>query len=139
IARARDDRARADGDPVDGGDDRAPQRRDLADEPAGEARELEQSAGVAREQLGDDVVLVAAGAEAATLAGEDDRAAGVDLLERGEGVGELAVDLEGQRVEPVGSAQGDGGDPAGEGEAEAARPGDHGRASGDPRWATASI
>ena len=55
VARERDDRAGADRDAVDRGDDWLAERADVADEGAGHAREGEEPARVAREELADDV------------------------------------------------------------------------------------
>ena len=101
VARARDHRARADRDAVDRRDDRPSARAHRLDQPTGRAREREQRRRVAPEQVLDDVVLVAAGAEAAAAPGDHDRAhhlVAVELLER---LGELGVDLEGERVEAL--------------------------------------
>src|SRR5204863_3862582 len=81
---------------------------------------------VAAEQVLDDVVLVAARAEPAAAAGDHDRADLVLAIELLEGLGQLAVDLEGQRVEPVGPVERDRRDPAGQLERERARRERHG-------------
>ena len=65
VARERDDRAGADRDAVDRGDDRATHPADVPDERAGHAGELEEALHVPREELGDDRLAIAAGAEAA--------------------------------------------------------------------------
>ena len=84
VARGRDDGARADRDAVDRRDDRPAQLADALDERARHARELEQAARVPGEELADDVLDVAAGAEAAPLAGEHDGARVGRALERAE-------------------------------------------------------
>src|SRR5262249_19009978 len=69
----------------------------------------------------DDVVLIAARAEPAAAAGDHDRADVVLAAELLEALGELAVDVEGQRVEPLGAIERDRRDPARQLERERAR------------------
>ena len=64
----------AGGHPVDRGDHRQRALAQRLDDRAGHARELEQPGGVELLQLADDLLDVAAGAEAAALAGEDEHA-----------------------------------------------------------------
>jgi hypothetical protein len=110
IARGGDHRARAHAGAMDGGEHRAAQLADALDERAGDARELEQPAGVAREELGDDALDVAARAEAAPAPREHH--ARTRARSRGRGRSrELAVDLEGERVEALGPVQRDGATP----------------------------
>ncbi len=71
VARGGDDGACPHGDAVDGRDDRAATLADRLDEGARHARELEQAARALLEEVGDDPVDVAAGAEPAALAGDD--------------------------------------------------------------------
>src|SRR3712207_1881684 len=73
----------------------------VAHQLAGEARELQKPGGVARLQLADDVAHVAARAEGAPRALDDDTAHLRLVAQRGERVGQLAVDLEGQRVQAL--------------------------------------
>ena len=68
---------------------------------AGHAREGEQALHVHRDQRADDVVHVAAGAEVAAVRAEDDRLHVVGVGQRAEGVAQLCVALEGQRVLPL--------------------------------------
>src|SRR6185503_8117492 len=109
------------------------------DEVAGGAGEGEQAAVIAREELADDVLDVAAGAEGAAAAGDEDGAhagLGVELLE---GLTQLGVDLEGERIEAVGAGERDRGD-AGrlvEGEAEGVELQRHRCES--PRWIGARL
>ena len=79
------------------------------DEIAGESGELEQAVVVPREQRADDVLDVAAGAEGPPVAGDHDGADAGLGIERAEGVAQLGVDLEGERVEPLGPVERDGG------------------------------
>src|SRR4029453_7921616 len=92
---------------VERGDDGSAALPDREDEVAGQAGELEQSGGVAGEKRPDDVLDVAPAAEGPASAGDDD---GTDArlgIERAEGIAQLGVDLEGERVEPVRAIQGD--------------------------------
>src|SRR5437773_447384 len=81
---------------------RATELSNALDEGACHAGELEQAAGVLGEELGDDPLDVAAGAEAAALAGDQHSAALRAVLEGAERRRELTVDLEGEGVEAVG-------------------------------------
>src|SRR5262249_48962771 len=126
IAGAGDDGAGADRGAVDRGDDRPPARTHRLDQPAGRAGEGEQRRGISAEQVLDDVVLITARAEAAAAAGDHDRATLVLTIELLEGLGELAVALEGQRVEPIWPVERDRGDAAHQLEREALRRERHG-------------
>ena len=64
------------------------------------------------EQRADDVVHVAAGGEVAAVGGDDDRLDVVGRRERAEGVAQLGVGVEGQRVLALGPRQRDDGDAA---------------------------
>ena len=110
VARRGDHRAGAGHRAVERRHHRPAAVADGEDEVAGEAGELEQPRGIAREQRADDVLDVAAGAEGAAGAGDDDGADAGLGVERAEGVAELGVDLEGERVEPLGAVEGDGRD-----------------------------
>ena len=96
--------------PVERGHDRAAALADRQDEVAGEPGELEQPGRIPREQRADDVLDVAAAAEGPAAAGDDDGADAGLGVERAEGVAQLGVDLEGERVEPVGTVERDGRD-----------------------------
>ena len=110
VARRRDHGPGAGHRAVERGHDRPAALADGEDEVAGEAGELEQPGRIAREQRADDVLDVAAGAEGAPGAGDDDGADARLGVEGAEGVAELGVDLEGERVEPLGAVEGDGRD-----------------------------
>ena len=73
VGRHGDDRAGADADAVDGGDDRLRAMAHGFDQIAGHAREVEQFRHAHFGERGDDVVHVAAGAEIAAGAGEHHR------------------------------------------------------------------
>ena len=91
-------------------DHRAATLADGEDEIAGEPGELEQPRGIPREQRADDVLDVAAAAEGPAGAGDDDGADAGLGVEGAEGVPELGVHLEGERVEPLGPVERDGRD-----------------------------
>ena len=98
VGGQRDDRAGAGGDAVDRGDDRERALAHGLDHRAGHPGELEQLGGL-HPQLADDLLDVAARAEAAALAGDDERAHVAAVRQLGEQVAEVGVDVEGQRVE----------------------------------------
>ena len=110
VARRRDHGPRAGHRSVERRHDRAAALADGENEVAGETGELEQSRGIPREQRADDVLDISAGAEGPAGAGDDDGANARLGIERAEGVPELGVDLEGERVEPLGPVEGDGRD-----------------------------
>ena len=101
VGRHGDDRAGADADPVDRRDHRLAAMEHRLHEIAGHAREGEQALHVHRDERADDVVHVAAGGEIAAVRGEDDGLHVVGIGERAEGVAELGVALEGERVLPL--------------------------------------
>src|ERR1043165_6767597 len=125
IGRARDHRPGADRGAIDRGDDRPPARAHRLDQPPGRAGERQQRRRIAAEQVLDDVVLISARAEAAAAPGDHDRADLVLAVELLEALGELAVDLERQRVQPLRPVEREGRNAARELEAERARR-DHG-------------
>ena len=79
---------------------------------AGHAREVQQARGVHAGQRADDLVYVAAGAEIAAGAGDDDGADVVRVAKRAEQVAQLGVGVEGQRVLALRPVQRDGADAA---------------------------
>src|SRR6185295_5388958 len=83
---------------------------DVPDQNAGHVGELAEAQRVPLEQRADDVLDVPAGAEGAARSGEHDRARRFLRVQRVEGVAKLLVDLEGERVQPVGTVQRDRGD-----------------------------
>ena len=110
VGRQREHRAGAGGDAVDRRDDRERAVAHRLHDGAAHARELEQLAGGHPLQLADDLLDVAAGAEAAALAGEDEHARVAAVRQLGEQVAQVGVDVEGQRVELVRPGEGDGRD-----------------------------
>ena len=102
VAREREHRAGAGRDAVDRGDDRQRAVAHRLDDRAAHARELEQLAGGQPLQLADDLLDVAAGAEAAALAGEDEHARVAAVRQLAEQVAQVGVDVEGERVQLVG-------------------------------------
>src|SRR5688572_2340141 len=110
VARHRQDRSSAGGHAVDRGDDRLRARAHLSYEIPGHARELEQLAHFHAHQRPDDLVHVAAGAEVAALAGEDDRPHVARVLQPVERVAQLGVALERKRVLAFRAVQRDRGD-----------------------------
>jgi hypothetical protein len=102
-----DDRAGADADPVDRGDDRLAAADHRLDEIAGEPGEGEQALGIHRDERADDVVDIAAGREVSAVRAEHD---GLDIFglgEGAEGIAKLTVAVEGERVLAVRPVQGD--------------------------------
>ena len=110
VGGQRDHRAGAGGDAVDGGDHGHRQLAQRLDDRAGHPRELAQLGGLALDQLADDLLDVAAGAEAAALAGDHQHPRVAAVGQLGEQVAQVRVGLERQRVELVGSVQRDRGD-----------------------------
>ena len=110
VAGGRDHGPRAGDSAVERRHDRPATLAHGQNEIAGEAGELEQARGIPREQRADDVLDIAAAAERSAGAGDDDGANAGLGVERAEGVPELGVDLEGERVEPLGPVERDGGD-----------------------------
>jgi hypothetical protein len=93
-------------------DDRLLQRAHVGDQLARHAREG-VDLGVGRlEELPDDVEHVAAGAERAPRPGDHDRADGRHRAQREERVRELAVRVEGKRVQTLGPVEAQSGDAA---------------------------
>ncbi len=101
IGRHREDRARAGAHAVDGRDDRLRAGAHGLDQVAGHAREGEQAVHRHLRERRDDLVHVAAGAEIAACAGEDDRLDVRRIAETAEQVAELRVRLEGERILPL--------------------------------------
>jgi hypothetical protein len=112
VRRARDHATGADRDAVDRRHDRPLALPHRADQPTGRAGERQQRRGIAPEQVLDDVVLIAARAEARAASGDHDRADVVVVAEVLERLRQLLVDLEGQRVAARRPIQREGGDPA---------------------------
>ena len=110
VARRRDHGAGARHRAVERRHDRTAALADREDEIAGEAGELEQPGGVPGEQRADDVLDVSAGAEGPAGAGDDDGADAGLGVQGAEGIPQLGVDLEGERVEPLGPVERDGRD-----------------------------
>lgn len=81
---------------------------------AGHAVEVQEPGGVHAERGADDLVDVAAGAEAASLAGQHQGPYGPLPGQLREQVPQVGVGAEGERVELLGAGQGDGGDAVGE-------------------------
>jgi hypothetical protein len=106
VAGGRDHGPRAGHCSVQRRHDRAATLANGKNEIAGEAGELEHPRGIPREQRADDVLDVSAAAEGPAGAGDDDGANARLGIERAEGVSELGVDLEGERVEPLGPVEG---------------------------------
>ena len=135
VAREGDDGPRPHGHALHGGHHGLAQPAQAADEGAGGAGEGEETLGVPGEELGDDVVLVAAGAEGAPLASEDHGPHLVVALQAVEVTPQLLVDGEGEAVQALGAREGEGRDAAREGGAkprgggEAHRPASPGAAS----------
>src|SRR5438093_10958774 len=113
VARRRNHGAGAGGGAVEGGDDRPAALPDGENQIACHPRELEQAAVVARKERSDDVAHVAAGAERLPGAGDDDRTDHSIVVDGAEGLTELVVDVERERVEPIGPIECDRGDAGG--------------------------
>jgi hypothetical protein len=107
VGSERDHRARARAHAVDGRDDRLRAMAHRLDEVAGHAREVDEARVVHRRQRADDLVHVAAGAEVAAGAGDDDRAHVARVDEPAEQVAQLRVRVERQRVLARGQRQRD--------------------------------
>ena len=105
-AAQRDHRAGAGADAVDRRDDRLRAAADRLDEVAGHAREGEQLGHRHLRQRPDDLVHVAAGAEVAAGAGDDDGANVLGARQRAEQVAQLGVRLERQRILLLGAIEG---------------------------------
>ncbi|BFO16291.1 hypothetical protein SHKM778_26790 [Streptomyces sp. KM77-8] len=108
-----EDRAGARRHPVDRGDHG---ERALPYRPhhlAGHPVEVEKPGRVHGEGRADDLVDVAAGAEAAPLAGQHQGAYGPLAGQLGKEIAQVGVGAEGERVELVGAGEGDGGDAVG--------------------------
>src|SRR5205807_8718289 len=110
VARSRDDRARTGHRAVQSADDGPAAMPHRENEVAGEARELLQRLEIAAEQRTDDVLDVAAGAEGASGARDDDGAHARLGVEPPERVAKLLIDLKRQRIETFGPVEGDGRD-----------------------------
>ncbi len=113
-----EDGARARGDPVHRGDHG---ERALAQRPynlAGHPVEVEQFAGVHGQGGADDVVDVAAGAEAAALAAEHEGPYGTVAGQLRKEIAQVGIGTEGEGVELLGAVEGDGRDAVVEGEAQ---------------------
>src|SRR5437762_2565738 len=76
--------------------------------PASSPHKLEPAARAARKQLADDGIHVAARAEGAAGSRDDQRTHGLAIAERAQGGRKLGVNLERQRVEPLGPIERDG-------------------------------
>ncbi|CAM5239472.1 hypothetical protein SGLAM104S_02482 [Streptomyces glaucescens] len=98
---------------------------------AGHPVEVEEPGGVQGEGGADDLVDVAAGAEAAPLAREHQGAHGPFPGQFGEQVPQVGVGAEGERVELVGAGEGDGGDAVGEVDAQMPPAGGAGGGAGE--------
>ena len=105
VARQREHRAGAGGDAVDRRDDRERAVAHRLDDRAAHARELEQLAGGQLLELADDLLDVAARAEAAALPGEDEHARVAAVRQLAEQVAQVGVDVEGERVQLVRAAR----------------------------------
>ena len=102
VARRGDHRARAGRRAVHGPDDRPPAAPHRENQIAREPRELLERFQVAPQQRADDVLDVAARTKRAPRAGDDDRAhlgLGIQPPKR---VAQLGIDLEGERIQPLG-------------------------------------
>ena len=110
VRRHGDDRAGADADTVDGGNDRLAATDHRLDQIAGHAGEGEQVLHVHLHQRTDDVMDIAARAEIAAIGGEDDDIdiAGVD--QSAEHVAQFGITVEGQRILAIGPVKTDSGD-----------------------------
>ena len=110
VARQGHHRARARGHPLDAGHDRQLAAAHRLDQLARHPREAQQPVHVAREQVRDDVLDVAAAAERLALALQHQRARPLGVvaaaLDHREQVGQLAIHRERQRVEAVRSVEG---------------------------------
>jgi len=113
VARHGDDGARTGAYAIDRGDDWLRAGAHLLDQVSGHAGEVHQARHVHFDQRTDDVVNVAAGAKVASFPGKDDRAHVVDVLQLVEGVSQLGVALEGERILALRPVEGDGGDTIG--------------------------
>src|SRR5690606_839184 len=84
----------------------------------GHAGEVEERPGIGPLELTDDVVDVATGAEPPALSRDHQDADIVAMLDLGEQVAQVGVDVEGECVETVGAVQGHRGHPVVDGESE---------------------
>ena len=108
----RDHRARAGGDPVDRRDHGQRALAQGLDERAGHACELEQSRRRERDELADDLLDVTPGAEPAPLPGDHEHLHIAPMGQADDEVTQLRVQLEGERVELVGTVESHRRDPA---------------------------
>src|SRR5262249_49071242 len=92
------------------GDDWLLEQPHVLDDGAGHTGELEVPAHVAPEELTDDAMHITAGAEGAAGTGQHDGSDGVIAAQRLKEVAQLSVDVEGQRVEHLGTVQRNRGD-----------------------------
>jgi hypothetical protein len=100
------------GGAVQRGDDRLLEHAHVFDQTARQSRERVDLCLARFEQLRDDVLHVASGAERSTCAREHDRAHAVARLQCRERVGEFRVGLEGERVQALGTIEAHHGDAA---------------------------
>ena len=105
VAGHGEDRARPGAHAVDRGDDRLRAGAHRADQIAGHAGELDQPAIVHPGQRADDVVDVAAGAEIAPRAGDDDAFDLRRMAKLEKQVAKLGIAFEGQRILALGPVQ----------------------------------
>src|SRR5690606_2041480 len=115
-----DDRAGAGGHTVDGRDHRHRHLAYSLDHGTGHAGEVEEGPGIHLQQLTDDLVDVAAGAEPPASAGDDQNGDVVTVGKLTEEVPEVGIDVEREGVQPVGPVEREGGDPIGDDEVEVA-------------------
>jgi hypothetical protein len=114
----RDHAAGAGRDPLDAGDDRDRALAHRPDHVTGHLGEAHQAGGVHLDQLADDLVDVAAAAEALALATDHEHPGVAAVRQLGQEVAEVGVALEGERVQLLGPVEGHRGDPVGDGEVE---------------------
>ena len=99
VAPDREHRPRAAADAVHRGDNRLAQRAQIRHHGPRHPCECQQSGRVAREELADDLLHVAAGAEAAPRSCDHHDARALARFERRDEVAQLGVGLEGERVQ----------------------------------------
>ena len=87
-----DHRARARRRAIEGGDDRLVEQPHVRDDRARHPRELEVRLHIPLQQLADDLMHIAAGAEAVAAAGEDEHLHRIVVTQRFEQIAELRVD-----------------------------------------------
>ena len=102
VRRQGDHGPRTDANSLDGRNDRTPAADDRLDQIAGHARKGQQALHIHLDQRADDLVHVAAGTEVPAVGGEDHGVHILGINEIAEGIAQLRVTLERQRILTLG-------------------------------------